>query len=96
MRKRKRRKELAKKDKTDAVKKQIKKNNAKIEELEQKLDTKKHMKEVATGTSKINYIDPRITVAFAKRHDIPMEKVFNKQQLKKFEWALDVGSKWVF
>ena len=54
------------------------------------------MKEVATGTSKINYIDPRITVAFAKRHDIPMEKVFNKQQLKKFEWALDVGSKWVF
>ena len=77
-------KELAKKDKTDAVKKQIKKNNAKIEELEQ-LDTKKHMKEVATGTSNKLY-NPRITVAFAKRHDIPIEKVFNKQQLKKFEW----------
>ena len=89
-------KELSAKEKTDAVKKKIKTNNEKIIDLEQRIETRQHMKEVATGTSKINYIDPRITIAFAKRNDIPLEKVFNKQQLKKFDWATEVTSKWKF
>ena len=36
---------------------------------------KDDLKTVALGTSKINYMDPRITVAWCKRHEVPIEKV---------------------
>lgn len=29
-------------------------------------------------TSRINYIDPRITCAWAKRYSVPLEKLFSK------------------
>ncbi|KAI1815374.1 eukaryotic DNA topoisomerase I [Poronia punctata] len=45
-------------------------------------------KEVALGTSKINYIDPRLTVVFAKRYDVPIEKFFSKTLREKFHWAI--------
>lgn len=32
-------------------------------------------KQVALGTSKLNYLDPRITVAWAKKFEVPLEKV---------------------
>ena len=32
-------------------------------------------KEVSLSTSKINYMDPRVSVAWCKRHEAPMEKV---------------------
>ena len=82
--------------KTDKIKERIKKAKDKIKELTAKLDVKKAMKDVATGTSKINYIDPRITVAFAKKHKIPIDKFFNAIQQKKFEWAMSVSSTWKF
>ncbi|KAI2613975.1 uncharacterized protein GGS25DRAFT_469870, partial [Hypoxylon fragiforme] len=45
-------------------------------------------KEVALGTSKINYIDPRLTVVFAKKFDVPIEKFFSKTLREKFNWAI--------
>lgn len=39
------------------------------------MKTKEDLKTVALGTSKINYLDPRITVAWCKRHEVPIEKV---------------------
>ena len=45
-------------------------------------------KEVALGTSKINYIDPRLTVVFAKKFDVPIEKFFSKTLRDKFRWAI--------
>ena len=33
-------------------------------------------KEVSLGTSKINYMDPRISVAWCKRCEVPIEKAF--------------------
>lgn len=50
----------------------------KIEKMERDMQTKEDMKTVALGTSKINYMDPRITVAWCKRHDVPIEKVLSK------------------
>ena len=47
------------------------------------------LKTVALGTSKINYLDPRITIAWCKRTETPLEKVFNKSLLTKFRWAMD-------
>ena len=45
---------------------------------------------MALGTSKINYLDPRITVAWCKRHEVPIEKIFNKSLITKFHWAMDI------
>ncbi|KAF9620094.1 hypothetical protein IFM89_010744 [Coptis chinensis] len=36
---------------------------------------KEDLKTVALDTSKINYLDPRISVAWCKRHEVPIEKV---------------------
>ncbi|KAH7364539.1 putative DNA topoisomerase 1 [Rhexocercosporidium sp. MPI-PUGE-AT-0058] len=46
-------------------------------------------KEVALGTSKINYIDPRLTVVFANKFDVPIEKFFSKTLREKFTWAIE-------
>lgn len=55
--------------------KKIAQQNGKIEKMERDMHTKEDLKTVALGTSKINYLDPRITVAWCKRHEVPIEKV---------------------
>lgn len=74
----------------EAIEKKIGQTNAKIEKMERDMKTKEDLKTVALGTSKINYLDPRITVAWCKRHEVPIEKIFNKSLLAKFAWAMDV------
>lgn len=53
-------------------------------------------KEVALGTSKINYLDPRITKAWCETHDVPIEKLFSKTLVTKFPWAMEVEKEWKF
>ena len=48
------------------------------------------MKNVSLGTSKNNYIDPRIIFAFIKKFEIPPEKLFTQVLIKRFEWASSV------
>ncbi|XP_028804027.1 DNA topoisomerase 1 alpha-like [Neltuma alba] len=74
----------------DALDKKITQTKAKIDKMQRDMKTKEDLKTVALGTSKINYLDPRITVAWCKRHDVPIEKIFNKSLLAKFAWAMDV------
>lgn len=45
--------------------------------------------EISLGTSKINYIDPRISVKWCKEHDVPLNKIFSKTLLEKFTWAVN-------
>lgn len=80
----------------DALEKKIAQTNAKIEKMERDKETKEDLKTVALGTSKINYLDPRITVAWCKRHEVPIEKIFNKSLLAKFAWAMDVDPSFRF
>lgn len=81
-------------------KKETAKNPKKVQEMIKKLKYKKEVKQelknLSLGTSKTNYIDPRITVAFMKTHDLPIEKIFSKTLLDKFKWAFDVAANWVF
>jgi len=77
-------------------KEKIKKINAKIETLKLKKDNKSKMKNVSLGTSKTNYIDPRIIFAFIKKYDIPEDKLFNKQLLSRFGWASKVDKNYTF
>jgi hypothetical protein len=44
----------------------------------------------------INYMDPRITVAWCKRNEVPIEKVFSKTLRDKFNWAMAVEPEWEF
>ncbi|XP_076900366.1 DNA topoisomerase 1 beta-like [Bidens hawaiensis] len=80
----------------EALQKKIDQTNAKIEKMERDKETKEDLKTVALGTSKINYLDPRITVAWCKRNEVPIEKIFNKSLLAKFSWAMDVEPKFRF
>ncbi|RDX88305.1 DNA topoisomerase 1 beta, partial [Mucuna pruriens] len=72
------------------LQKKIAQTNAKIEKIQRDMETKEDLKTVALSTSKVNYLDPRITVAWCKRHEVPIEKIFNKSLLAKFAWAMDV------
>merc|ERR1711988_1793565 len=62
----------------------------KITKLETDIKSRDDNKEVALGTSKINYMDPRISVAWCKRCEVPIDKVFAKTLRDKFNWAMAV------
>lgn len=53
------------------------------------LKDKEDNSEVSLGTSKMNYIDPRLTVVFAKKFNVPIEKLFTKTLRDKFNWAIE-------
>ncbi|GER51382.1 topoisomerase I [Striga asiatica] len=80
----------------DALERKIAQSKAKIGKLKVHMKEKEDMKNVALGTSKINYNDPRITVAWCKRHEVPIEKIFTKTILEKFVWAMDVDPEFRF
>lgn len=82
----------------------VEKLEAQVEKLEQRianttlqLKDKEDNSEVALGTSKINYIDPRLSVVFCKKFDVPIEKIFTKTLRDKFKWAIEsVDEDWRF
>ena len=85
--------------------KSVKTVNAKISKLQGKLKIEKSKKSLKTqsvslssGTSKQNYIDPRITIAFLKKMEIfdNVQLFFNSSMLKQFEWAMDVDENFRF
>ena len=80
----------------EKTEKKVEKIKEQIKKLKLQIETKEDLKQVALGTSKINYLDPRITVAWCKRAEMPIEKVFNKTLLNKFGWAMETGSKYRF
>ncbi|XP_075067723.1 DNA topoisomerase I, mitochondrial isoform X4 [Mixophyes fleayi] len=81
----------------DRTKKELEKKKKQCERLEEQLmklklqaTDKEENKQVALGTSKLNYLDPRITVAWCKKYGVPIEKIYNKTQREKFAWAIDM------
>jgi DNA topoisomerase-1 len=92
-------KELLKKKKAYQEKKSNEKADKvgiKIRTLKLKKETKVKMKNVSLGTSKNNYIDPRIIFSFIKKFEIPPEKLFTKVLIKRFEWASKVDKDFRF
>jgi len=51
---------------------------------------------VALGTSKINYMDPRISIGWCKRSETNIEKIFPKKLREKFCWAMYIEPTWKF
>ena len=73
-----------------------KKVDNKIKLLKIKKESKNKMKNVSLGTSKQNYIDPRIIFAFIKKFNIPPEKLFTSKLLTRFQWASTVDIDYKF
>nr|CAG4646087.1 EOG090X0296 [Macrothrix elegans] len=71
--------------------KQLEKLKEQLMKLEVQATDREENKEIALGTSKLNYLDPRISVAWCKKHDVPIEKIYNKTQREKFQWAIDMA-----
>ncbi|XP_034945495.1 DNA topoisomerase I, mitochondrial [Chelonus insularis] len=81
----------------EKAKKKLEKLKEQLTKLEVQATDREENKEIALGTSKLNYLDPRITVAWCKKHGVPIEKIYNKTQRDKFRWAIDMaGPDYVF
>eukprot|EP00127_Corallochytrium_limacisporum_P002392 Clim_evm33s119 gene=Clim_evmTU33s119 len=82
--------------KVKTLRKRLKTMDEQLKKLQiQKVD-KDENKTIALGTSKLNYCDPRITVAWCKRYNVPIEKVYNKTQRQKFMWSFATEPEWEF
>ncbi|XP_062565451.1 DNA topoisomerase I, mitochondrial-like isoform X1 [Armigeres subalbatus] len=75
----------------DKKQKQLERLKDQLKKLELQETDKDENKTIALGTSKLNYLDPRISVAWCKKFDVPIEKIFNKTQRDKFRWAIDMA-----
>lgn len=76
---------------------QVEKLEERIKNSSIQLKDKEENSEVSLGTSKINYIDPRLSVVFCKKYNVPIEKIFNKTLRDKFKWAIEsVDEDWRF
>uniref|UniRef100_A0A8C1MT92 DNA topoisomerase I n=1 Tax=Cyprinus carpio TaxID=7962 RepID=A0A8C1MT92_CYPCA len=67
-----------------------KKISEQLMKLEVQATDREENKQIALGTSKLNYLDPRISVAWCKKWAVPIEKIYNKTQREKFAWAIDM------
>jgi len=77
--------------KTTGLNKRIDRLKTQIKQTKNKKLLQTESKTLSAGTSKINYIDPRITVAFLKSVGL-FDKIsgfFNDSQQKLFVWAMD-------
>jgi len=74
----------------------IKRLRDRLQTEEAKARIKDDNKTVSLGTSKVNYIDPRIICSWCKRENVTLSKVFSATLQKKFPWARDIGEEYEF
>lgn len=87
---------LEEKKKTSKNSKNKKKLKEKIQKYKLKKKSKKELSNVSLGTSKMNYIDPRIIVSYFKKTNLPITKVFTEKLQNKFNWALNIDKDFEF
>jgi DNA topoisomerase-1 len=69
-----------------------KKSNLKVA----KLCNHRTKDKLSCATSKTNYLDPRITYAYIKKHNLSAAQVFSEADIAKHHWANDVESDFIF
>lgn len=79
-----------------SVKQTINKLKERLEKEKIIFEEKMETKNISLGTSKINYNDPRISVSWCKKFDVPIDRVFSKELRSKFAWAMSTASDWKF
>lgn len=73
----------------EKLKAQAEKLDLQIRNTSLQMEDKQANSTVALGTSKLNYIDPRLTVMFSKKYEVPIDKLFGKSMREKFKWAIE-------
>ena len=76
------------------VKKRISMWEAKVSKMDSHLKLVGTVKEVLLEIPPINYMDPRITVAWCKRNHVPIDNIFSRVLQDKFQWAMEVTPEW--
>jgi len=61
-----------------------------------KMQNKDENKAVSLTTAKINYMDPRVSVAWCKRNEVAIERIFPSTLRDKFNWAMSVPEDFVW
>ncbi|KAJ3172818.1 DNA topoisomerase 1 [Geranomyces variabilis] len=80
----------------ESLEKKLVKIDERIQAQKMLLIDKDEGKSTALGTSKINYIDPRISAAWCRKYGVPLDKVFAKTLRDKFNWAMDADEEWLW
>ncbi|SGZ38518.1 related to DNA topoisomerase 1 [Hanseniaspora guilliermondii] len=73
----------------EKIRNNIKKFDQRIQVAFIQLKDREDNSQVSLGTSKINYIDPRLSVMFSKKFNVPIERLFTKTLREKFTWAIE-------
>lgn len=89
-------KNITKKETIQDKIKKIDKDSKNYKEKVKKIKDKEKSSHLALGTSKLNYIDPRITIAFLKLHKIDLSEYYNERELTKFKWATTIDKDFIF
>lgn len=76
----------------EKIQKKIDRLKETLKRMKTQRTDKDENKQIALGTSKLNYLDPRISVAWCNKNDVVIEKIFNKTQREKFRWAIDMAT----
>ncbi|XP_017544483.1 DNA topoisomerase I, mitochondrial isoform X2 [Pygocentrus nattereri] len=71
-------------------KKTVQRCEEQLLKMEVQATDREENKQIALSTSKLNYLDPRISVAWCKNMEVPLDKVYNKTLRDKFAWAIDM------
>uniref|UniRef100_A0A8C1XUQ2 DNA topoisomerase I n=1 Tax=Cyprinus carpio TaxID=7962 RepID=A0A8C1XUQ2_CYPCA len=66
------------------------KGDEQLLKMEVQATDREENKQIALSTSKLNYLDPRISVAWCKNMEVPLDKIYNKTLRDKFAWAIDM------
>ena len=76
--------------------KEYKTANVKIGEICNHVSMRSGKLTVSQNTSKTNYIDPRITYAFSRKHNISVDELFSASLQKHHSWASNTPASFVF
>lgn len=83
---------------TDKQKAEFSKKQASIQKsidnYKAQIAFKEKTKGIALGTSRTNYIDPRVIISWCKEQGIEVKKLLTAALIKKFEWAMEVEAGW--
>ncbi|XP_076841571.1 DNA topoisomerase I, mitochondrial isoform X2 [Brachyhypopomus gauderio] len=71
-------------------KKAVQRSEEQLLRMEVQATDREENKQIALSTSKLNYLDPRISVAWCKKMEVPLDKVYNKSLRDKFAWAVEM------
>lgn len=86
-------KELKNAKSEEASDKKIQTIKNKIQKKKDQIESKQDTLNIAISTSRTNYIDPRINVAWSKKHDLNLNKIYSAVLQRKFKWAIDMTDK---